>query len=38
MRALCRQSALTSPPRSAVGPHLSRFAGEGKKHGFNSGN
>ena len=27
MRALCRQSALTSPIASRLGPLLSRFAG-----------
>ena len=28
MMALCQQIALTSPPRPAAGPFLSRFAGE----------
>jgi hypothetical protein len=31
MRALCRQSALTSPIASQLGPFLSRFAGEDKE-------
>ena len=32
MRALSWQSALTSPPHSAAGPLLSRFAGEDNVH------
>jgi hypothetical protein len=34
MRALCRQSALTSPIALRLGPVLSRFAGEDNGHDF----
>ena len=37
MRALCRQSTLTSPIALRLGPLLSRHAGEDKGHNFNFG-